>query len=164
MLPIPQNLRLSLPSVIYAYTAVPVVKHDAVKAHRDSWSYAISIPNPGTWLGIVNEGEQRFYAPKKWCHVSSLASQPQLLSNYGLSVLSSYGMLRVLLTRFIIFTSMNLCTGFWEMEAEACKPKVLHEQLMELVLTCTSTSSARHGERTTLEATRQTVDNVAKSQ
>jgi hypothetical protein len=59
---------------------------------------------------------------------------------------------------------MTLCNGFWETEAQASKFKVLHEQLMESVLTCASTSSARYGERTTLEATRQAVDNVAKSQ
>jgi len=50
------------------------------------------------------------------------------------------------------------------MEAEASKPKVLHIQAMELVLTCTNTSSARHGERTTLDVTRHAVDSVAKCQ
>lgn len=50
------------------------------------------------------------------------------------------------------------------MEAEGSKPKVLHKQATELVLTCTSTSSARHGERTTLDVTRHAADNVAKCQ
>jgi hypothetical protein len=163
---IPHHLWLSFPSVTWqqAYTLVAVLKHDAVKAYRDSWSNVLSIPNPGTRLGIINNGEERLYARKKCCYVTSLANQLQLLLVHELRVSSSYDIMRVFVTRFIIFTSMSLFTGFWEMEARASTRTILHKQVMELALTCTSSSSARHGERTTLDATRQAVDSDAKCQ